>query len=429
MPLPRLFLVRQNLPNYAIRDLPAEVGRQMAASGLGGRLAAGSRVAIGLGSRGIRNLATIVRGVVDYWKDAGMRPFLFPAMGSHGGATAEGQAGVLARYGVTEASMGCPVVSQLDVVSLGRTGEGIEVFMDKAAHDADGVMLVNRVKWHTDFEAEIESGLFKMAAIGIGKLTGAQAYHAHGYRMGLGKAILSAGRKAIASGKLIGGLAILEDAYHNTARVDAIPAEEWERREREDLALVKSWMARIPLELDILIVDEIGKEISGTGMDTKVVNRTVIGAYNPWANTQVVRRIFVRDLSPMSHGNALGVGMADMVTDRLVEAIDWETTAVNVLTSTSLGGAHLPLHYPTDRECLERLSATVGRFDPMDVTFGWIRNSLELTRLALSANLRPEIDASPALSIEDEVDFDFGSDGNLLSPFAERAQRNVEALV
>jgi len=419
MKLPRLLMVRQDFPDRAIPDIAAEVRKQLGAADFAGRFKPGARIAIGAGSRGIQNLAKIVRPVVQYWKDAGMRPFIFPAMGSHGAATAEGQADVLAHYGLTEAAMGCPIVSQLDVISLGKTPEGIEVFMDKAASEADAVMPVNRVKWHTDFSGAIESGLFKMMAIGLGKLTGAKMYHTHAYRMGLEAVVTSAGRHALKSGKIVGGLAILEDARHNTAKLDAIPAAQMEQREREDLALVKSWMAKIPLDLDILVVDEMGKNISGTGMDTKVVNRSVIGAYNPWPDTAKVRRIFVRDISPESYGNGLGIGMADITTNRLVNAVDWEATAVNVLTSTSLGGAHIPLHYATDRECLERVTPTVGKFDPAEVTFGWIRNSLELSRMALSANLREEIERNPALEIEGETEFSFDGRGDLASPFVE----------
>jgi len=417
MQFPRLLLVRQNFPDRGIPDIAAEVRKQLSAAGFAGRLKPNARVAIGVGSRGIHNLAPIVRNVVRYWKDEGMRPFIFPAMGSHGAATAEGQADVLAHYGVTEAAMGCPIVSQLDVVPLGKTAEGIEVFMDKAASEADAVMPVNRVKWHTDFNGGIESGLFKMMAIGMGKFAGAKRYHTHGFKMGLEAVVTSAGRQVLKSGKIVGGLAILEDAYHNTGQLDAIPAEDMERREREDLALVKSWMAKIPVDLDILVVDEMGKDISGTGMDTKVVNRSVIGAYNPWPNTAIIRRIFVRELSPSSYGNGLGLGMADIATDRLVNSVDWEATAVNVLTSTSLGGAHTPLHYPADRECLERITPTVGKFDSMEVTFGWIRNTLELTKLALSENLRAEIERNPSLAIEEEMEFGFDGGGDLLSPF------------
>src|SRR5271157_1899958 len=272
MQFPRLVLVRQKFPDRRIADVAAEVQMQLAGSGFAGRLGPGSRVAIGVGSRGIHNLATIVRGVVQYWKDQGMRPFLFPSMGSHGAASAEGQAEVLAHYGITEASMGCPVVSQLEVVSLGKTAAGIEAFMDKVAYESDGVMLVGRVKWHTDFAGKIESGLFKMMAIGLGKFAGARLYHAYAYRMGLEQVIRSVGRQVLTSGKILGGLAILEDANHNTAKLEAVPAEGMEQREEELLALAKSWMGRIPMDLDLLIVDEIGKDVSGAGMDTKVVN-------------------------------------------------------------------------------------------------------------------------------------------------------------
>ena len=240
-------------------------------------------------------------------------------MGSHGAATPEGQADVLAHFGITEASMGCPIVSRVDVVSLGKTADGIEVFMDAAAHAADGVMIVGRVKWHTTFNGRLESGLMKMMAIGLGKFAGAQKYHTHAQRLGLEHVIRTAGRRVLQSGKMIGGLAILEDAHHNTARLDAVPADCLEQRDEENLALAKSWMPQLPCDLDVLIVDEMGKNISGTGMDAKVVNRGPASEYNPWPGLPSVKRIFVRDLDPETHGNALGIGMADVTTDRLVQ--------------------------------------------------------------------------------------------------------------
>ena len=277
MQFPRLLVVRQKFPDRKIPDVAATVRAELAASGFAGRLKPGSRVAIGVGSRGIHNIATIVSQVVQYWKEKGMKPLIFPAMGSHGAASAAGQAHVLESYGITEASMGCPLVSQLEVVSLGKTADGIEAFMDKVAYECDGIMLVGRVKWHTDFAGKIESGLFKMMAIGIGKFAGAQRYHMYAYHLGLEHVVRSVGRQVLKSGKILGGLAILEDAYHNTAKIDAVPVEIMETREEENLALVKSWMATIPMDLDILIMDEIGKNISGAGMDTKVANRGVNG--------------------------------------------------------------------------------------------------------------------------------------------------------
>ena len=417
MKLPRLMIVRQNFPTHQIEDIPAEVHRQLAASPFAARLRPGSRVAIGVGSRGIANLATIVRSVVDYWKSAGMQPFLFPAMGSHGAASAEGQADVLAHYGVTGSNMGCPLVSQLEVVSLGKTADGIEAFMDRAAYESDGVMLVGRVKWHTDFSGKIESGLYKMMAIGLGKFAGAQRYHTYAYNLGLEHVIRSVGRQVLQSGKILGGLAILEDAYHNTGKLDAVPVEAMEQREEENLALVKTWMGRIPFDLDILVLDEIGKNISGAGMDTKVANRGVNGEYNPWPGIPRFQRIFVRNLSDKTYNSAVGLGMADVVTDRLVNRIDWQPTTINSLTANTPAAIRVPVHFATDRECLERFAPTVGKLNLDAVTYGWIRNTMELVRIGLSENLRPQVEANPMLDVESTVEFEFDGDGNLLSPF------------
>ncbi|HTX36151.1 MAG TPA: hypothetical protein VME43_14070 [Bryobacteraceae bacterium] len=417
MPLPRLLLVRQKFPDRRIPDVAAEVNKQLSGSAFASRLKPGAQVAIGVGSRGIHQIATIVRSVVEFWKDHGMRPFLFPAMGSHGAASAAGQADVLAHYGITEAAMGCPLVSQLEVVSLGKTADGIEAFMDRRAYESDGVMLVGRVKWHTDFAGKIESGLFKMMAIGLGKFAGAQRYHAYAYRLGLEHVIRSVGRQVLASGKILGGLAILEDANHNTGKLDAVPVEAMEQREEENLALVKTWMARIPADLDILILDEIGKNISGAGMDTKVVNRGVNGEYNPWPGIPRFQRIFVRDLSELTYNSAVGLGMADVVTDRLVNRIDWAPTIINSLTANTPAAIRTPVHFPTDRECIERFTPTVGKLDLGEVTYGWIRNTMELGRLALSENLRPAVEADPMLEIEATIDFDFDGRSNLISPF------------
>ena len=414
-------LVRQNFPDRRVRDIPGEIQKELSAAGFASKLKPGSRVAIGVGSRGIANIAVIVRSVADYWKGQGMRPIIFPAMGSHGAATAEGQADVLAHYGIHDASMGCPVVSSLDVAPLGRTAEGIEAFMDRGAYESDGVMLVNRVKWHTDFAGKLESGLFKMMAIGLGKFAGAQRYHTFAVRLGLERVIRSVGRQVLASGKILGGLAILEDAHHNTGKLEAVPVESMEQREEELLELVKSWAGRIPVEeVDVLIVDEIGKNISGAGMDTKVINRSIHIEYNPWPNAPRIQRIFARDLSALSYNNAVGLGMADVVADRLVNRVDWNATCINSLTASTPEASRTPIHFPTDRECLDRISATVGKFDPAEVTIGWIRNTMELSLLALSENLLPEVRRNPSLEVLGEPrELDYDAEGNLLSPLVE----------
>ena len=343
-------------------------------------------------------------------------------MGSHGGATAEGQRNVLARYGIDESTMGCPVVCQMDVVETGVTREGpatgVPTFADQAAMMSDGILLINRIKWHTSFQGTVESGLTKMAAIGLGKIDGARACHRHARALGMDKVILSAARQNFATGKILGGLAILEDASHHTARIAALPGDDANNfiaGEEQLLETVRSWMGRIPLPaLDILILDEIGKDISGTGMDTKVVNRGVHGQYNPWPNTPRVERIYLRDLSPATHGNAVGIGMADVVHDRLYAKVDPESTWVNAVTSGSLAAVRMPIHYPTDRMCIETLAQTVGKSDTGKVTLGWIRNSLELGLLRLSENLRPQIEANPALEIMGEAaPLPFDAEGNL----------------
>jgi hypothetical protein len=417
MQFPRLLIVRQKFPERKIADVGAAVRSQLAASGFAGRLKPGATVAIGVGSRGIHNIAAIVYQVVQYWKEQGMKPFIFPAMGSHGAANAAGQQEVLSSYGITEATMGCPLISQLEVVSLGKTSDGIEAFMDKVAYEAGGVMLVGRVKWHTDFAGKIESGLYKMMAIGLGKFAGAQRYHMYAYQLGLEHVIRSVGRQVLKSGKVLGGLAILEDAYHNTAKLDAVPVEIMETREEENLALVKSWMATIPMDLDILIMDEIGKNISGAGMDTKVANRGVNGQYNPWPNTPKFQRIFVRNLSEHTYDSGVGMGMADVVTERLVKRINWEPTWINSLTANTPAAIRTPIHFPTDRECLERIAPTVGRQNLDEVTYGWIRNTMELTRIGLSENVRDAVEKNPILEIEATIDCEFDGAGNLISPF------------
>jgi hypothetical protein len=414
MPYPKLLTVRQNFPDRRLRDIPGSVRSELSQAGFDQRVKLGASVAIGVGSRGISNIATIVRSVVDYWKQQGAHPFIFPAMGSHGAATAEGQADVLAHYGIIEETMGCPIRSSLEVLPIGTTPEGIHAYLDRTAHDSDGIMLVGRVKWHTDFEGKLESGLFKMMAIGLGKWAGAQHYHTHAYNIGLYATIRSIGRQVLKTGKILGGLAILEDAHHNTAQVSAVPVEDMERREEELLDLVKSWMGRIPMDLDLLIIDEMGKNISGAGMDTKIINRGVKGEINPWDVAPEIERIFTRDLSNLTYGNAAGIGLPDVVTDRLVAKIDLNPTYINAITASTPICARIPMHFATDRECIDRIWRTCGKFDESELRIGRIHNTLELTPILLSANLRPEIESNPLLEIEgDEYEIEFDSEGNL----------------
>jgi hypothetical protein len=410
-----LIPVRQVFPHRGIPDVPAALHAELASSGLAESLPPGSRVAIGVGSRGISNLSVIVRCVVDYFHTAGQHPFLFPAMGSHGAGTAEGQASVLAHYGIDEAHMGCPVLSTFDIVSPGRTPEGIETFAGREAWESDAIFVVSRVKWHTSFAGALESGVSKMLAIGIGKREGAASVHGHGRNIGMETAIRSVASHLLATGKVLGGLAILEDAFHDTAKLAVFPAEGLIAREEQLLREVKSWMVKIPLAaVDVLIVDEIGKNISGTGMDLKIVNRGTAAQCNPWPDTTRVERIFVRDLSPLSYGNAVGMGTADVIHDRMLPKIDENAGKVNAMTSGSLALVRRPLHCATDRECFELVAATVGKFDPKDLTVAWIKNTLDLERLAVSGNLRGELETRPGIEIAGpEFEMEFDDSGNL----------------
>ncbi|WP_321474889.1 hypothetical protein [uncultured Paludibaculum sp.] len=412
-----LLLTRQKLPSYRIDDIPGTVRRELAKSGFAQRVAPGAPVAIGVGSRGIANIDIIVHSVVAWWKEQGAKPFLFPAMGSHGAATAHGQTAVLAKYGITEAAMGCPIRSSLQVVDLGATPEGIEVVMDKTAYDSGAVMMCSRVKWHTDFEGNLESGLFKMMAIGLGKFAGAQRYHTHGYRLGLEAVIRGVGRQVIASGKILGGLAIMEDGNHQTGHLEAVPAAIMERREEELLVQVKGWMPRIPLKsLDLLIVNQLGKNISGAGMDPKVINRTVYGDYNPWPYAPRVGRVFLREMHPLSYGNAVGLGMADIVNSRVVKQMKKKPTYVNGLTSGAMASIRIPVHFPTDRECVEQIWRTVGVMDPLKLQIGWIRNSQDLTLMAFSESLRPELETNPMVEILGRAkELEYDDQGNLVN--------------
>jgi len=409
-----MLLVKQNFPDRQLSDIPGIIGNELSEAGFGKGLKPGATVAIGVGSRGISNIATIVKSVVGFWKSRGMNAFIFPAMGSHGAATAEGQADVLAHYGIIEQTMGCPIRSSLEVISLGHTPEGIEAFLDRHASESDGIMLVGRVKQHTDFAGRIESGLFKMMGIGLGKWAGAKNYHTHAYRLGMEKVIRSVGNQVLGSGKILGGLAILEDAYHNTAKLTAVPVDRMLEMEEELQALVKTWAPALPFDLDVLMINEIGKHISGAGMDTKVVNRGTQGEYNPWPNTPRIERIYLRDLSNLSYGNGVGLGLSDIVHDRLAAKLDTNPTWINALTASTPSAAKLPIHFSTDRECLQRISATVGKHNIEDVRFGWIDNTLELSLIALSDNMRAEIAGNPLLEIvEESHHLPFDDDGNL----------------
>ena len=419
MRIQKLVPVLQEFPDRSLANVAEAVREQMEQAAWTRRVGAGSRIAVGVGSRGIRNIDVIARAVVDFWKSRGVKPFIIPVMGSHGAATAAGQAEVLAHYGIDETTMGAPVESSLEVVNVGTTPEGIEVSMDRLAFESDGVMLCGRIKWHTDFEGPLESGIHKMMAIGLGKWAGAKRYHSWALRIGMGQVIRSVGSAVLDTGKMLGGLAILEDAHHYTAEVHALGADRMADQEATLLERVKSWKPNLPVgEIDLLIVDEIGKDISGAGMDTKVVNRGGPHGPNSWSGVPTVNRIFVRDLSGNTYGNAIGMGFADIAHNRLVKQVDFPATWINALTSSVTFPGFTPLHFATDRECLERVLPTCGKIDTLGCTIAWIRNTLHLSRLQVSENLLPELATNPAIKVlGPPAALPFDPSDNLISPF------------
>jgi hypothetical protein len=425
MNLPRFVLAHQDFPDRAIPDIREQIRKELSQADFVSKIPKGARIAIGVGSRGIANISTIVRSVVEFWKEKGAQPFVFPAMGSHGAATAEGQADVLAHYGIHEATMGVPILSSVEVVPLGKTPEGIETFLDKNAFESDGVFVIGRVKWHTDFSGTIESGLMKMIAIGLGKFAGARQYHTFAYRIGLEKVIKSAGSKVVQSGRILGGLAIQEGAHHETAGLVVVSASggaaAMMAKEEALLREVKSWMAKLPApEIDVLIVDEIGKNISGAGMDTKVINRSTHGHYNPFPDTPIVHRVYARGLTNLTYHSGVGLGLADVVHDRLVDDVDWNPTYINSLTASTPAGARTPIHFPNDRAALESIAPTVGKIDLSTVTYCRIRNTMELIDIAVSENLMPTVYRN-VRATSGPFDAPFDSAGDL-GDFEEAAQ-------
>jgi len=379
--------VRQKFPPSAPVDIRGVLANEFAT--VAGRIKPGARIAVAVGSRGITNLQAIVAAVLENLKAAGARPFIVPAMGSHGGATPEGQTGLLAEYGITEAALGVPIHAAMEAGCIGVTEDGVDVFFSAEALNAGGVVIVGRVKPHTDFLSDtLGSGLFKMAVVGLGKRAGAANYHVSASRFGYEHVLRTAGRIALQKAPILCGVAIVENQFHDTTRLAVVLPDEMERRERELFVEAKRLMPRLPFEdIDLLIVDRIGKNISGSGMDPNIIGRSLhgysalLGGRN---GSPSIRRIFVRDLTPESHGNAVGVGLADFITTRLVKQMDAKVTYLNALTALSLQSVKVPIHFETDREAVAAALQSLAMNDPAQARVVRIQDTLSLERIAVS---------------------------------------------
>ena len=382
---PRFFRVHQKFDAPVVNDVVRATIETLGKLDLRQRVKPGESVAITAGSRGIAHIAEILKAVVEHFKQLDARPFIVPAMGSHGGGTAEGQLKVLRGYGITPEFCGCEIRASMETVAVSQAAEGFAVHFDKHAYEADHVFVAGRIKPHTRFAGEIESGLMKMMLIGLGKHEGAKIYHRAIVNHSFDQIVRSVAREVLDRCAVCGGLAILENAYAQTAKIEAVAPECFETREPELLIQAKRWLARLPFErADILFLDHIGKEISGAGMDTNVVGRKWNDHEALEHETPKVKRICVRGLSPATHGNAIGLGLAEFCLTRVIDAMDVNVTRINSLTGSHPTAGMIPFDYPNDVEMLEAAVQTVGLVEPDGLRILWSQDTLHLGEIECS---------------------------------------------
>jgi hypothetical protein len=396
--IPQLTPIRQVLSQPVVRQVAEEVRRQWQTSKVPTRIRRGDRVAVGVGSRGIANIATIVRSTLDFLRDLGAQPFVVAAMGSHGGGTPEGQRQLLAEYGISEEVLRVPVKTDMTTVQLGTNSWGEPVHWDKNAFEADAVLTISRIKAHTDFRGKCESGIVKMLGIGLGKRDGAAQHHRWGVR-GLREMLPESAKVILEKTKFVAGLAILENAKEETAVLRVLDKENVFELEPQLLEQSKDMMGRLPFDqLDLLVIGEIGKNYSGAGIDPNVVGRLLMEG-EPEFERPRITRICALDLSPESHGNGTGVGIADLTTDRLLARIDPVPFRMNNLTACFLWRSKLPLSFPTDRECIEAGISTCWQPHLDRLRMAMIPNTLEVNELWVSPALVEEARTNNRLEV------------------------------
>lgn len=383
-----------------IQDIPRAIRKEVAGQCIAERVRSGDTVAITAGSRGIDNIALITKVLVEELRDCGASPFVVPAMGSHGGGSAAGQRAIVEGYGVTEEYLGVPIKAGMEVVQVGTIEDEVPVFFDKFAYEADHVVVVNRVKPHTHFAGRVESGLCKMMLMGLGNHRGAAMYHKAIANHGFDRIVRSAGRIVLSQCRILMGLAVLENQLNQTALIRGLlPAEFYDQEERL-LVLANQWLPRLPFpEIDLLVVDEIGKNFSGAGMDTQIVGRKD-SSYSGSADLQPkIKQIYVRDLSDQSGGNATGIGIADYTHTRLVRKINRDITYMNCLTSNNLRAAAIPLHYDTDKKVLDAALDAMGCSRREGVKMVRIPNTRNTLEIMASEAYLPEVEGRDDLEI------------------------------
>lgn len=420
--IPKMFLGRQKFERPRVDDIPATVQSELSRIFPQGSIKKDARIGVTVGSRGIENIAEITRAAVDFFHSCSAKPFIVPAMGSHGGATDEGQRALIAHYGITEESMGCPIRAEMPTRCIGRTAKDMEVYVAETALDSDGILLLNRIKPHTDYKGPIESGLTKICGIGLGKLEGATSYHSRVFDLGLGNAIRDAAEKIVENGTIVGGLAVIENAYHETAILKALPAATLFEDEEKLLKDAFRLMGKFPFALcDVLILDRIGKNISGTGMDTNIVGRNIRGFRqgSPWVEGMPgIHRIFLRSLAKESNGNATGMGLAEFCTSRFMDSVNHEYTQLNAYTACSPLGAKSPIPLPNDRVAIQTAIKTCGyRADGFKLCYA--KDTLALEEIYLSEAYLDEGETMGNVEMVSEpAELEFDAEGFLVPPFA-----------
>ncbi|MFO7987292.1 MAG: DUF362 domain-containing protein [Desulfatiglandaceae bacterium] len=390
MDYPRFQFIKQRYPDPRPVDIQKAVAAELAGSGLLDPVQAGQKVAITAGSRGISAKPAVLRVLAGAVKAKGADPFLMPAMGSHGGGTGPGQVEVLQHIGITEAHVGAPIYDGWDLVELGRVGDLVTLYVDRAVTAADHVIVVNRIKEHTEYKGPTESGLIKMMAIGLGRQPGAEQAHALAVNLGYYQALHAMAAVMFERLNILGGVGILEDQRNTFRRVAVLKAADMTRGEARLMAESRTHKPKLPFDtLDFLIIDQIGKEISGTGADTKVVGR-IMNIYEEELKSPHITRILVRDLSDDTDGNAIGIGLADYTTRRCVDRINPAVTALNAITGCTPEKGRIPLTGANDEQAFQFVLRTIGVWQPETVRGAWIKNSKDLEVLAVTPALAKE---------------------------------------
>jgi hypothetical protein len=390
MSYPRMTRIMQELNKTRVQNIPTAISAEMQRLRLQSLIKRGESVAITAGSRGITDIVPILKTIVAEVKRVDGVPFIVPAMGSHGGATAEGQKDILEDYGITQTAAGAPIRSSMEVTNIGTTNSGIPVFLDRTALESDHIIVVNRIKPHTEFQGKIESGLMKMMVIGLGKHEGTIIAHDFAVKYGYERTVEEIWQYILKHAPISLGIGIIENGYGQTAQITAVAPEKLYETEKKLLEIARMETPKLPFnELDILIVDECGKEISGTGMDTKVIGR-IMNIYELEVENPKITRIVLRDLTDKTHGNAIGVGLADFVTRKVADKIDYRATYINSVTAVTPEKGRLPIVCENDKEALDFAIATAGPSDINTLRIGWIKNTSTLSEMFISEALISE---------------------------------------